>query len=181
MEIVKIRPMSDEANALISAAVEEHGFANRADAYRFLGITGKLKGIDVGGEIINYDEAVATLLREFQCHKDTARNHVAKAARRKRHPDWTPPKWGGKRPGAGRPHEYVIDVANGRAIVSQKVDGQFGLLQYSAAVNWQELEVWAAAAVAAAGGGINISGQYPCPAELVAAAVWDEVSENATD
>ena len=51
MAIVEIRPMSDEANALISQAIEEHGFPNRAEAYRFLGITGKLKGIDVGGEI----------------------------------------------------------------------------------------------------------------------------------
>jgi len=182
MEMVRIRPMSEEANRLISAAVEEHGFPNRAAAYQFLLQTKKLIGIDVGGEVLNNDEAVATLIREFGCHKDTARNHVAKAARRQRHPDWQPPTWGGKRPGAGRKPDYVIDVANGRAIVSQKVDGGFGLLEYSAAVNWQELEERAAAAVEADGGAINISGQYPCPAELAEAAVWDgEEADDATD
>ena len=103
MEIVQIRPMSDEANELISQAIQEHGFPNRAEAYRFLGITGKLKGIDVGGELLNYDEAIAMIISEFSCHRDTARNHVARAARRQRHPDWEPPQWGGKRPGAGRP------------------------------------------------------------------------------
>lgn len=103
MEIVKIRPMSDEADALIIQAIQEHGFPNRAEAYRFLGVTGKLKGIDVGGEILNQEEAIATLMSELGCRRDTARNHVAKAARRQRHPDWTPPQWGGKRPGAGRP------------------------------------------------------------------------------
>lgn len=109
MAIVEIRPMSDEANQLISQAIAEHGFPSRVEAYRFLGITGKLKGIDVGGEIVNYDEAVATLISEFDCHRDTARNHVAKAARRQRHPDWTPPQWGGKRPGAGRPAVHSED------------------------------------------------------------------------
>jgi len=181
MEIVKIRPMSDEANRLISAAIEEHGFANRSDAYQFLGKTGKLKGIDVGGEILNQDEAVATLIRELACHKDTARNHVARAARRQRHPDWQPPQWGGQRPGAGRPHEYAIDVANGRAIVSQRVPNQVGLLQYSAAVNWHDLEARAVTAVEAAGGAINMSGQYPCPAELVDAAVWDNEDNDEID
>jgi hypothetical protein len=36
---------------------------------------------------------------------DTARRHIAKAARRQRHPDWKSKNesgWGGQRPGAGR-------------------------------------------------------------------------------
>lgn len=173
MELVRIRPMSDEANELISQAMAEHGFPNRMKAFQFLRDTGELAGIDVGGESLNDKEAIAALIREFGCHRDTARYHVAKAARRKRHPDWTPPQHGGKRSGAGRKPDYVIDVVNGRAIVSRRVDGQFGLLEYSAAVNWNDLEAAAVTAVTAQGGAVNISGQYHCPSELVETAVWD--------
>jgi hypothetical protein len=177
MELVKIQPMSDEANTLINQAIEEHGFASRSDAYQFLLNTDKLVGIDVGGQILNQNAAIAALIADFRCTKETARKHVARAARRKRYPDYEPPRWGGKRPGAGRPFEHVIDVANGRCVVSQRVDGQFGLLEYSAAVNWHELEEAAATAVAQQGGAINISGQYPCPAELVETAVWDKADD----
>jgi len=37
------------------------------------------------------------------CHYDTAKRHIARACRRLRHPDYTPPKWGGQRQNAGRP------------------------------------------------------------------------------
>jgi len=37
------------------------------------------------------------------CHPDTAKRHVARAMRRKRHPDYKPPQHGGARDGAGRP------------------------------------------------------------------------------
>jgi len=173
MELVQIRPMSDGANELISQAIEQHGFPNRVKAFQFLQDTDQLIGVDIGGESLNDKEVIAALIREFGCHRDTARYHVAKAARRKRHPDWQPPPHGGKRPGAGRKPDYVLDVVNSRAIVSRKVDGQFGLLEYSAAVNWHELEGRAVAAVAEQGGAINISGQYHCPAELAETAVWD--------
>lgn len=126
------------------------------------------------GRCANSTEAVAALVKEFGCTKKTAQTHVARASRRKRHPDYRLPEWGGSRPGAGRPFDYIIDVVNCRAIVSQRVTGQWGLLEYSAAVNWEELEEEAATAVAAQGGAINISGQYPCPAELVARAIWDK-------
>ncbi|MBE2200444.1 MAG: hypothetical protein IAE79_17650 [Anaerolinea sp.] len=173
MELVEIRPMSDEVNTLINQAIAEHGFPGRHEAYQFLRTTGKLDGLDGGGEIVNQGEALAALVREFGCHKDTARYHVAKAAQRKRHPDWTPPQWGGRRHGTGAPLRHAIDVVNGRCIVSQWVPGQVGAMRYSAAVNWEELDEAAAAAVIAQGGSINGSGQYPCPADLVALAVWD--------
>ncbi len=125
------------------------------------------------GRTANSGEAIVALMKEFGCTKKTAHTHVARASQRKRHPDYRPPEWGGYRHGAGRPFDYIIDVVNCRAIVSQRVTGQWGLLEYSAAVNWEELEEDAATAVAAQGSGINISGQYPCPPELVARAVWD--------
>jgi hypothetical protein len=129
------------------------------------------------GRCLNSHESIAQLMKELGCTKETARRHVARASRRQRHPDYQPPQWGGKRPGAGRPFEYVIDVVNGRCIVSRRVDGQWGLLSYSAAINWHELEEAAATAVAQQGGAINISGQYPCPAELVETAVWDKADD----
>jgi len=170
--------MSDEANMLISQAMDEHSFQTRHDAYRFLRTTGRLKDVDTGGEVLNQDEAVAALVAEFSCHKQTAREHVAKAGRRKRHPDWQPPAWGGFRPGARRPRKFVIDVRNGRAIVSKYVNAGVGLMQYTAAVNWEEMEEWAATAVTAQGGALNISGQYRVPDELLKTAVWDDVSES---
>jgi hypothetical protein len=177
MELVQIRPMSDEANALINQTIEEFGFPGRNEAYQFLLHTGKLDGIDVGGEVTNEAEVLAALVAEFGCHRDTAKYHVAKAGRRKRHPDWKPPSWGGRRPGTGAPLRYIIDVANGRCIVSQWVPGQVGVMRYSAAANWCDLEERAAAAVVAQGSDINTDGQYPCPAELIEAAVWQTDEE----
>ena len=126
------------------------------------------------GRLANTTDPAITLMAEFGCTKKTARHHIARAARRKRHPDYQPPEWGGYRPGAGRPFDYIIDVVNCRAIVSQRVAGQWGVLEYSASVNWEELEEAAATAVSAQGGGINMSGRYPCPDELVVRAVWDK-------
>lgn len=133
-----------------------------------------LTSLDDNGEVVDFRGTAVRLMDATGCTYMTARKHIARAAERKRHPDYEPPEWGGKRPGAGRPYDYVIDVANCRAIVSRRVDGQWGLLEYSAAVNWQELEKMAVTAVTEQGGAINVSGQYPCPAELVAVAVWDE-------
>jgi hypothetical protein len=121
------------------------------------------------GRIANKNEAIASLITELGCTKGTAWKHVARAARRKRHPSYCPPQWGGKRDGAGRPYNHVIDVANGRCIVSRRVDGQWGLLEYSAAVNWKELEPEAAQVI----GAIQLAGQYPCPTYLVEQAIWD--------
>lgn len=173
MEIVEIRPMSDTANTLITQAMTEHSFPDRMTAYQFLRTTGALFAVDVGGEILNQQQAVTQLIEEFGCHPNTAKGHVVKAGRRKRHPDWTPPGRGGYRPGAGRPRDYIIDVVNCRAIVSKYVNAGVGLLQYTAAANWEELEEQAIMAVIEQGGAINLSGWYRCPAELVAAAVWD--------
>jgi hypothetical protein len=41
------------------------------------------------------------LSKRANCHLDTAKRNIAKAARRMRHPDWKP-EWGGARPGAGK-------------------------------------------------------------------------------
>lgn len=177
MELVEIRPMSDEANTLISRAMDEHGFPDRVAAYQFLRTTGALHGVDVGGEIVNQQQAVGKLVEEFGCHPNTAKSHVAKAGRRKRHPDWTPPGRGGYRAGARRPRKFIIDVYNGRATVSKYINAGVGILQYTAAVNWEELEEQAATAVTEQGGAINISGHYRCPPELAEAAVWDEVDD----
>jgi len=173
MELVQIRPMSAEADGLINRAMDELKFDSRHDAFQYLRRVGFL-GVDVGGEVLNNREAIATLMREFDCLKSTARKHVARAARRKRHPDWNPPQYGGQRPGAGRPREFIIDVVNGRAIVSKKMDAGIDLLQYTAAANWHEIEQAAIEEVLAQGGAINISGQYNCSKELANAAVWDD-------
>jgi hypothetical protein len=174
MELVEIRPMSDEANDLINVAMEEHGFEKRADAFNYLRATGRLRGQDIGGEIINETEAIVALAKEFECHPRTAKRHVVRAARRKRHPDWQPPGWGGRRERAGRKRDYIVDVARGRAIVSKYVDAGVGIMQYSAADNWHELEVAAIIAVIEQGGNLNLDARYGCPAELVSAGRWDE-------
>lgn len=173
MQLVEIRPLSDTAAKLIDTAVTEHGFPSRADAFNYLRITGQIDGVDVGGELLNHDTAVDTIVSEFGCQPHTARKHVARAARRKRHPGWRPPQWGGAREGAGRPHNHVIDVRNGRAIVARRE--RDGALSYLPATNWQELEAEAAESVAQQGGALNMSGQYQCPPELAERGAWDDV------
>lgn len=45
-------------------------------------------------------EFAGQLQQETDCHRETARIHIAKACRRLRHPDMTEEKaWGGMRPG----------------------------------------------------------------------------------
>jgi hypothetical protein len=64
--------------------------------------------------------------------------------------------------------DYVIYVANMRALVAR-----FGARRkLHVAANWQELEQEAAQAIAAQGGGINISGLYQCPRALAERALW---------
>lgn len=41
------------------------------------------------------------LVAEFGITFQTARQHIAKACRRQRNPNWIAPEWGGKREGAG--------------------------------------------------------------------------------
>jgi hypothetical protein len=66
----------------------------------------------------------------------------------------------------------VISVANGRAILGRWQPDQAGGATLQPARNWQELEPNAAAAVEDAGGAQNLSGLYPCPAELAGRAIW---------
>lgn len=122
MEIVEIRPLSDEAqqrlvNALAALDLEPEG--NRWRAFRFLQETGGLDGVDIGGQILNEEEAVAALMAEFGCTRQTARNHVARAARRKRHPDYQVPQRGGRRPGAGSPQFTDDEVRDMRALAAR--------------------------------------------------------------
>jgi hypothetical protein len=47
---------------------------------------------------------------------ETARRHIAKAARRQRHPEWKSKNksgWGGQRPGAGRKSEMIQQILSG--------------------------------------------------------------------
>jgi hypothetical protein len=67
--------------------------------------------------------------------------------------------------------DIIIDVRNGRAIVSVW-RAQAGGLAPVAAANADELESDAAAAILAMGGSSTLSGQYPCPAALADRAEW---------
>lgn len=123
MELVEIEPMSAEAKARIDealAALELEPDGNRWQAFRFLQESGGLEGIDVGGHILNKEEAIAQLMAETGCVKSTAQQHVARAARRKRHPDYRPPSPGGRRKGAGSP---MFNESQIRAIRSKYEQG----------------------------------------------------------
>ncbi len=48
-------------------------------------------------------DRVARLIEQTQCHADTAKRHIAKAARLMR--GEAAAAWGGARPGAGRPKD----------------------------------------------------------------------------
>lgn len=67
-----------------------------------------------------------------------------------------------------------INVWNCRAAVSRFVPQSDGSLRLEAAANWQDLEDEAITAVREQGGGINISGHYYCPPELVRRARWQQ-------
>jgi hypothetical protein len=103
METVEIEPLSEEATTLINQTMRKLNLTTRSLAFQVLRDSGELDDVEIGGETLNQAEAITGLMREFGCTKETARRHVAGAARRKRHPDWRPPKHGGQRPGAGRP------------------------------------------------------------------------------
>jgi len=62
---------------------------------------------------------------------------------------------------------YAIDVWNCRARLSRWQGDT--LLE---AENWRELEDEAIEAIEAFGGAVNLSGLYPCPAELAEKGVW---------
>lgn len=66
---------------------------------------------------------------------------------------------------------YLISVANMRATVSRQEPTRTGYV-LEAATNWEDLEDEAGQAVLQVGGGINLSGLYPCPDELAARAKW---------
>lgn len=69
----------------------------------------------------------------------------------------------------------IIDVRNTRCYVARKRDTGSGTFTYDPAANWQQLEALAAAdAVSAAGGGVAMSGIYPCPESLASLALWAE-------
>ena len=65
----------------------------------------------------------------------------------------------------------VISVANTRATVSRQHPRGNGF-DLEAAANWEDLEDEAVQAVLLSGGGINLSGLYPCPPELAERATW---------
>ena len=66
---------------------------------------------------------------------------------------------------------FVICVSNTRATVSRQHPRGNGF-DLEAAANWEDLEDEAVQAVLQAGGGINLSGLYPCPSELAERATW---------
>ena len=65
----------------------------------------------------------------------------------------------------------LISVANTRATVSRQHPRGNGF-DLEPAANWEDLEDEAVQAVLQAGGGINLSGLYPCPPELAERATW---------
>ena len=65
----------------------------------------------------------------------------------------------------------IISVANMRSVVSRQHPRGDGF-DLEAAANWEDLEDEAVQAVLQAGGGINLSGLYPCPPDLAERARW---------
>jgi hypothetical protein len=136
MEVVEVRPFTDEAQRLIDEALEalnldEEG--NRSAAYDFLLKTNGFAGVDVGGELVNKDEAVDVLMKEFGCAKSTAWRHVSRAARQKRHPDYQTPSWGGRRKIGGQRRLTADDVCEIRRLYAAgdhslaDLGGKFGV------------------------------------------------------
>lgn len=85
---------------------EKHD-ATQEDAMRLIQSIGVSRFDELEGE--RREKAWKAICHLFQALADvapeTARRHVAKAARRQRHPDWRAKNesgWGGYRPGAGR-------------------------------------------------------------------------------
>ena len=65
----------------------------------------------------------------------------------------------------------LISVANMRSVVSRQHPRGSGF-DLEPAANWEDLEDEAAQAVLQVGGGINLSGLYPCPPDLAERARW---------
>ena len=65
----------------------------------------------------------------------------------------------------------LISVANMRSVVSRQHPRGSGF-DLEAAANWEDLEDEAVQAVLQAGGGVNLSGLYPCPPDLAQRARW---------
>ena len=65
----------------------------------------------------------------------------------------------------------LISVANLRSVVSRQHPRGNGY-DLEPAANWEDLEDEAAQAVLQAGGGVNLSGLYPCPPDLAERALW---------
>lgn len=65
----------------------------------------------------------------------------------------------------------LISVANMRSVVSRQHPRGNGF-DLEAAANWEDLEDEAVQAVLQAGGGVNLSGLYPCPPDLAERARW---------
>lgn len=95
METVEIKPMSKEANDLIDQTMKALNLTMRSLAFQVLRDIGELDDVEIGGEILNQPETIAALIKKFGCTKETARRHVAWAARRKRHLDWQPVRLAG--------------------------------------------------------------------------------------
>ena len=76
-------------------------------------------------------------------------------------------------------HEPLIQVWNGRAAVSRYVWSTPDEVTIEHAINWEELEPQAIAAVEARGGTVHHDATYPCPADLVAQGWWPEEARTA--
>lgn len=102
---VRIEPYSAEAQALIDEAMAEHGFANQAQAVQFLKATGKINGTELGGKVSNQRELERKMMNRFGCTKGTAQRHIKAAAKLRLNPkaEIGLDRWGGPRPGSGRP------------------------------------------------------------------------------
>lgn len=70
------------------------------------------------------------------------------------------------------PGEVIVDVWNCRAAVARYVAVVGGGISSQLADNWEDLEPTAVDAIEDFGGAVNVSGHYPCPADLAALAVW---------
>lgn len=68
----------------------------------------------------------------------------------------------------------IIDVRNTRCYIARKRELSTTDFTYEPCANWQQLEALASEAVEAAGGGVTLSGLYPCPRDLATLALWAE-------
>ncbi len=76
-------------------------------------------------------------------------------------------------------HEPLIRVWNGRAAVSRYVWSTPTDVTIEHAINWEDLEPEAVAAVLAHGGTLEHDRTYPCPPDLAAQGWWPEEARTA--